>query len=60
MNFKKLAVACNLACLLLPAVGSAQQNAENQEPLVTFESLYIVTLQNGHWGVKARSSLAPR
>lgn len=25
----------------------------------TFPSLYIVTLQNGHWGVQARSSYAP-
>ena len=24
-----------------------------------FPSLYIVTLQNGHWGVQARSSYAP-
>lgn len=24
-----------------------------------FPSLYIVTLQNGHWGVQARSSFAP-
>ena len=32
----------------------------NQEHLATFKSLYIVTLEDGHWGVKARSSLAPR
>lgn len=25
----------------------------------TFPSLYIVTLQNGHWGVQGRSSYAP-
>ena len=30
------------------------------EHLVTFKSLYIVTLEDGHWGVKARSTLAPR
>jgi hypothetical protein len=24
-----------------------------------FPSLYVVTLQNGHWGVQARSSFAP-
>ena len=33
-------------------------NADN-EPLGTYESLYIVTLQDGHWGIQARSSLAP-
>ena len=29
------------------------------EQLATFKSLYIVTLEDGHWGVKVRSSLAP-
>lgn len=24
-----------------------------------FESIYVVTCENGHWGVKARSSYAP-
>jgi hypothetical protein len=24
-----------------------------------FDSIYVVTLENGHWGVKARSSFAP-
>jgi hypothetical protein len=24
-----------------------------------FDSLYVVTCENGHWGVKARSSFAP-
>ena len=24
-----------------------------------FNSIYVVTLENGHWGVKARSSYAP-
>ena len=24
-----------------------------------FDSIYVVTLENGHWGVKARSSYAP-
>ena len=33
---------------------------ENHEHLVTFKSLCIVTLENGHWGVEAGSSLAPR
>jgi hypothetical protein len=27
--------------------------------LATFDSLYIVTKQDGHWGIKARSSFAP-
>ena len=33
-------------------------NANNQ-PIGTYESLYIVTRVNGHWGIQARSSLAP-
>jgi hypothetical protein len=24
-----------------------------------FDSIYVVTLENGHWGIKARSSYAP-
>ena len=32
----------------------------NNEPIGTYESLYIVTKDgNGHWGTQARSSLAP-
>jgi hypothetical protein len=27
--------------------------------IATYEALYIVTNQNGHWGVQARSSFAP-
>ena len=33
-------------------------NAQN-EVIGTYESLYIVTLKDGHWGTQARSSLAP-
>lgn len=33
-------------------------NAEN-EPIATYDSLYIVTLVDGHWGTQARSSTAP-
>jgi len=33
-------------------------NKENQ-PISAYRSLYIVTLIDGHWGVQARSSLAP-
>lgn len=33
-------------------------NSQN-EVIGTYESLYIVTLVNGHWGTQARSSLAP-
>ena len=29
------------------------------EAIGTYESLYIVTKVNGHWGTQARSSLAP-
>ena len=29
------------------------------EAIGTYESLYIVTQKNGHWGIQARSSLAP-
>jgi hypothetical protein len=25
----------------------------------SFDSIYVVTLENGHWGVKLRSSFAP-
>ena len=31
----------------------------NNNPLKKYQSLYIVTNDNGHWGVQARSSLAP-
>jgi len=31
----------------------------NNNPLKKYQSLYIVTNNNGHWGVQARSSLAP-
>ena len=33
-------------------------NAEN-EIIGTYQSLYIVTKMNGHWGTQSRSSLAP-
>lgn len=33
-------------------------NSDN-EPIGTYQSLYIVTLVGGHWGTQARSSLAP-
>jgi hypothetical protein len=33
-------------------------NSDN-EPISTYQSLYIVTLVDGHWGIQARSSLAP-
>ncbi|MEM7020799.1 MAG: hypothetical protein AAF512_26085 [Pseudomonadota bacterium] len=32
---------------------------ENNEILATYQSFYIVTLKDGHWGVQARSSFAP-
>ena len=32
---------------------------ENNNPLKQYQSLYIVTNKDGHWGVQARSSLAP-
>lgn len=32
---------------------------ESNEPIGTYESLYIVTQKHGHWGIQARSSLAP-
>jgi len=33
-------------------------NKENQ-PISIYQSLYIVTRVDGHWGIQARSSLAP-
>ena len=36
-----------------------QRFNSNNEPIGTYESLYIVTNVNGHWGTQARSSLAP-
>ncbi|MCG8414566.1 MAG: hypothetical protein MI746_10155 [Pseudomonadales bacterium] len=36
-----------------------QRYNADDEIIGTYESLYIVTLQNGHWGTQARSSLAP-
>lgn len=31
----------------------------SDKKISTYESLYIVTLKNGHWGTQARSSFAP-
>ncbi len=36
-----------------------QRYNADDEIIGTYESLYIVTLQEGHWGTQARSSLAP-
>ena len=36
-----------------------QRYDENNKPLKQYQSLYIVTNKDGHWGVQARSSLAP-
>jgi hypothetical protein len=36
-----------------------QRYNESNEPIGRYESLYIVTQKNGHWGIQARSSLAP-
>ena len=36
-----------------------QRYDKNNNPLKRYQSLYIVTNDNGHWGVQARSSLAP-
>ena len=36
-----------------------QRYDKNNQPTKKYQSLYIVTKENGYWGVKARSSLAP-
>ena len=36
-----------------------QRYDEHNNPLKQYQSLYIVTNKDGHWGVQARSSLAP-
>lgn len=36
----------------------SRYNADN-EKIATYDSLYIVTLVDGHWGTQARSSFAP-
>lgn len=36
-----------------------QRFNDKNEPIATFDSLYIVTLVDGHWGTQARSSSAP-
>ena len=36
-----------------------QRYDENNNPLKQYQSLYIVTNKDVHWGVQARSSLAP-
>ncbi len=36
-----------------------QRFNSDSEIIGTYESMYIVTLQDGHWGTQARSSLAP-
>ena len=38
---------------------AAPGRSESQAEQATFETLYLVTRQNGHWGVRARSSFAP-
>jgi hypothetical protein len=32
---------------------------ENGNVIGHFDSIYVVTKENGHWGIKARSSFAP-
>ncbi len=32
---------------------------DRNEPIAKYQSLYLVTLVDGHWGTQARSSLAP-
>ena len=36
-----------------------QRYDKNNQPIGQYQSLYIVTKEEGRWGVKARSSLAP-
>jgi Fe-S cluster biosynthesis and repair protein YggX len=36
-----------------------QRYDKDNKPMKKYQSLYIVTKQNGEWGVQARSSLAP-
>ncbi|MCH7958537.1 MAG: hypothetical protein IID08_00305 [Candidatus Hydrogenedentes bacterium] len=40
------------------AVRFSRYNADN-EKIATYDSLYIVTRMDGHWGTQARSSYAP-
>jgi hypothetical protein len=32
---------------------------EDGSEIATYDSMYVVTLQDGHWGFQARSSFAP-
>ena len=36
-----------------------QRYDKNNNPMKKYQSLYVVTNDEGHWGVQARSSLAP-
>lgn len=36
----------------------SRYTAEDKK-LATYDSLYVVTLKDGHWGIQARSSFAP-
>ena len=36
-----------------------QRFNDRNEPIAMYQSLYLVTLVDGHWGTQARSSLAP-
>ena len=36
-----------------------QRFNDRNEPIAKYQSLYLVTLVDGHWGPQARSSLAP-
>ena len=36
-----------------------QRFNDRNEPIAKYQSLYLVTLVDGHWGTQARSSLAP-
>jgi hypothetical protein len=31
---------------------------EDDTPIASYETLYVITNQNGHWGIQARSSFA--
>ena len=38
---------------------TATRYGADGDPIHSFETLYLVTLQDGHWGIRARTSFAP-
>ena len=60
-----LALITGIGFGLLPAMQATRPNMyptlkdQGGSVIGGFDSIYVITRENGHWGVKARSSFAP-